>query len=83
MAKTTVQKPPTHRRRTEDELHKALAIVESHKDTLHVNPDDEHVTVLADAITELLATREVLTRYMQDVSSAHNEATAQLKKIWQ
>lgn len=83
MAKSTVQKPPMHRRRTSDELHKALAIVESHKDTLHVNADDEHVTVLADAVTELLATRQILIPLLQELDGAHNDATAKLMKIWQ
>lgn len=82
MAKTTIHKP-THKRRTQDEMSKALTVITQHQDTLHVNPDDEHVYTVEDVITELLAIRDILTRYMQAVDTAHNEATAQLKKIWQ
>jgi hypothetical protein len=71
----------THRRRTSDEMNKALAIVGSHKDTLHVNADDEHVTVLEDAITELLATRHVITTLMQRMDTMQQEAKASLKNI--
>ena len=81
MSKTLVK--PQHRRRTEDELLKALAIVESHKDELHVNPDDEHVTVLADAITELLATRHIISQVMQHIGTMQQEANASLKNIMQ
>src|SRR5260221_14785037 len=59
MAKTIIHKPPTHKLRTLDEMTKALTVVEQHKYTLHVNADDEHIYVLADVITELLATRQV------------------------
>jgi hypothetical protein len=79
MAKTPLK--PTHKRRTEDELRKALAIVESHKDTLHVNADDEHVDVLADAVTELLATRQIIVKLMQQIGTMEQEAYASLKSI--
>ena len=83
MSKTTVHKPPQHRRRTEDEMRKALAIVEAHKDTLHVNADDEHVDVFADAVTELLATRHIITTLMQRIETMQQEARADLKSMMQ
>lgn len=83
MAKTITQKPPTHRRRTEDELRKALATIESHKDVLYVNHDDEHVTVLEDAITELLATRQIILNVMQHIGMMQQEANASLKSMMQ
>jgi len=79
----TVYKPPTHRRRTEDEMTKALTVIEQHKDVLHVNADDEHVYVLADVITELLATRHVVTTLMQGMEAMQQEAKASLKNIVQ
>ncbi len=82
MAKTTIQKP-THKRRTEDELHKALAIVERHKDVLHINSDDEHVTVLEDAVTELLATRQVLMKHLQELGQTYQSTNASMKNMWQ
>ena len=74
---------PTHRRRTEDEMRKALAIIEAHKDVLYVNPDDEHVTVLEDAVTELLATRHIITMLMQRIETMQQEAKADLKRMLQ
>lgn len=81
MSKTPIK--PQHRRRTEDELRKALAIVEAHKDVLHVNPDDEHVDVLVDAVTELLATRHIITTLMQRIETMQQEAKADLKSMMQ
>jgi hypothetical protein len=81
--KSTVQKPPTHKRRTEDELRKALAIVERHKDVLHINSDDEHVTVLEDAVIELLATRQVLMKHLQELGQTYQSTNASIKNMWQ
>ena len=83
MAKSTIPKPPTHRRRTEDDMTKALAVLEQHKDVLHVNADDEHVYVLGDVVTELLATRHVITALMQRMEAMQQEAKASLKNIVQ
>ncbi len=59
----------------------ALAVIEQHKDVLHVNADDEHVYVLADVVTELLATRHVVTTLMQRMEAMQQEAKASLKNI--
>src|SRR5260221_6195665 len=83
MAKTTIHKPPTHKLRTSDEMTKALTVIEQHKDVLHVNADDEHVYVLADVVTELLATRHVITTLMQRMETMQQEAKASLKNIVQ
>ena len=78
-----MSKSPKHKRRTEDEMHKALTIIEAHKSVLHVNHDDEHVDVLCDAVSELLATRAILTRLMQDGGSAFQVATLSIKGMMQ
>ena len=83
MPKTTIHKTPTHKLRTLDEMTNALAVIEQYKDTLHVNADDEHVYVLADVVTELLATRHVITTLMQRMEAMQQEAKASLKNIVQ
>ncbi len=81
MAKSTIHKPPTHKLRTSDEMTKALTIIEQHKDILHVNADDEHVYVMSDVVTELLAIRHVITTLMQQMEAMQQEAKASLKTI--
>ncbi len=81
MVKTIIHKPPTHKLRTSDEMTKALTVLEQHKGVLHVNADDEHVYVLADVVTELLATRHVITTLMQRMEAMQQEAKASLKTI--
>ena len=83
MAKTIIHKTPTHKLRTSDEMSKALTVIVQHKDVLHVNADDEHVYVLADVVTELLATRHVVTTLMQRMETMQQEAKASLKNIVQ
>ncbi len=81
MSKTTIHKTPTHKLRTADEMTKALTVIVQHKDVLHVNADDEHVYVMSDVVTELLATRHVVTTLMQRMEAMQQEAKASLKNI--
>lgn len=70
-----------HRKRTEAEMRKALAIIESKKECLRINPDDDHDVVLSDAVTELLAMRDIMIVLMQRLDSAHQEAESSIKNM--
>jgi hypothetical protein len=69
------------RRRTEDELCKALAMVEREKAHLRINADDEHVEVLLDAVSELLTLRKVVTTIMQYMEAARSETQHSLTRM--
>jgi hypothetical protein len=79
VAKTEQKKQ--HKRRTEEEMRVALAILESKKEQLRIHSDDEHDVVLADAVAELLALRQISVRLIQHIDSAYQEANAALKNI--
>src|SRR5260221_5608197 len=81
MAKTTIHKPPTHKLRTSDEMTKALTVIEQHKDVLHVNADDEHVYVLADVVTQVLANLHGVTKLMQGMEAMHQDSQVDVKHI--
>lgn len=75
-------KPHKRKRRTESEMMQALRVIDAHKSVLHSHADDEHVPVLADAVTELLTLRAMTTTLMQQLNGATNEANSTLKNMW-
>jgi beta-N-acetylglucosaminidase len=71
----------THKRRTQDEMSKALGVLDQHRDTLHRNVDDEHVDVLYDAVRELMETRAILAKLMQGLNYLTLEAQTGIKAM--
>lgn len=70
-----------HRLRTEDEMRKALALVESKKELLRIHADDDHDVVLQDVVTELLALRRIVTTFTIQVGTASQEASTAMKNM--
>lgn len=67
-----------HKRRSEDEMRRALADFAAGKPRLR---DDERETILDDAITELIDMRRIMMRVTQTVQALHEETTNDIKKI--
>jgi len=82
MAKTTSDPiKKTGKRRSQDEMSKALATIDQHRNALHKNADDEHVDVLYDAVRELMETRTILTKLMQGLNYLTLEAQTGVKQL--
>jgi hypothetical protein len=67
-----------HKRRTEDELRKALRDYAEGKPLLR---DDEREETLADGITELIEMRRILLNVQQSLSNLHSQTIADIQKI--
>lgn len=81
MAKVANQKPVPkvhHKRRSEDELRKALRDYADGKPLLR---DDERQETLDDGITELIELRRILLNVQQSLSNLHSQTVADIQKI--
>jgi len=72
---------PHFKRRTVDEMNTALIILERHRDTLHTNPDDEHIDVMSDTVRELLQLRTTLSTFMQTIDAGVTVAKLDLQQL--
>jgi len=73
-----VPKPVHHKRRTEDELRKALCDYVLGRPVLR---DDEREETLEDGITELIELRRILLNVQQSLSNLHSQTIADIQKI--
>jgi len=73
-----VPKPVHHKRRTEDELRKALRDYAEGKPLLR---DDEREVTLEDGITELIELRRILLNVQQGLGGMQNRMVSDIQKI--
>lgn len=67
-----------HKRRTEDDMRKALADFVAGKPRLR---DDERDVILDDAITELIAMRRALMNVTQTLDNLHTDTVTSIRAI--